>query len=68
MVITLRNGQSMQLSFLAVPLIYEPLTSQPIMYVKENYNHLTELDLADCVYEDDKLSIEILIRSTTTRS
>ena len=61
--IALRNGQSIQLSFLTVPLICEPLTSQPIMYAKENCDHLTELDLADCAYEDDKLSVDILVGS-----
>ena len=61
--IALRNGQSIQLSFLTVPLISEPLTSQPIMYAKENCDHLTELDLADCAYEDDRFSVDILVGS-----
>ena len=59
----LRNGQSIQFSFLTVPLIDEPLTSQPITYAKENCDHLTELDLANCANEDDRFSVDILVGS-----
>lgn len=31
------------------------------MYAKEHYGHLSELDLADCACEEDKLNIDILI-------
>ena len=61
--IALKHGLSLCLSFLTVPFICEPLTSQPIMYAKENYRHLVDLDLADCACEDDKLSIDILVGS-----
>ena len=58
-----RDGRSLQLSFLTVPFICEPLTSQPIMYAKENYRHLADLDLADSACEDDRLSVDILVGS-----
>ena len=61
--ITPRQGLSLQLSFLTVPFICEPLTSQLIMYARENYRHLVDLDLADCACEDDKLSVDILVGS-----
>ena len=61
--IALRHGLSLQLSFLTVPFICEPLTSQPIVYFRENYRHLVDLDLADCASEHDKLSFNILLGS-----
>ena len=33
------------------------------MYAKENCNHLIELDLAWCAYEDDRLNVDILVES-----
>ena len=45
--IALKNGGRVELPFLSVPLICEPLTSQPILYANENYAHLADLDLAD---------------------
>ena len=65
--IALKNGQSIQLSFLTVPLICEPLTSQPITYAKENCDHLTELDLADCA-KMTNLVLTSLLDLTTTGS
>ena len=61
--VVLRDGRSLQLSFLTVPFICEPLTSQSIMYAKENYHHLADLDLADCACEDDRLTVDILVGS-----
>ena len=48
-----------------MPLICEPLTSQPIVYAKENCDCSTDLDLADCACEDDRLSVDILVRSNS---
>jgi len=36
----LKNGRNMQLSFLTVPFICEPLSSQPTAYASEHYPHL----------------------------
>jgi len=59
----LKNGRSLKLSFLSVPLICEPLTNQPITHVKESYAHLASLDLADHASGDDTLNVDILIGS-----
>ena len=61
--IALKNGRRVELVFLSVPLICEPLTSQPILYANENYAHLADLDLADSACGDDRLDIDILIGS-----
>ena len=45
--LTLRDGDSQQLTLLAVPMICEPLASQPIAFCQNNYEHLSGLDLAD---------------------
>ena len=61
--IALKNGGRVELPFLSVPLICEPLTSQPILYANENYAHLADLDLADSACGDDHLDIDILVGS-----
>ena len=59
----LKDGRSMQLSFLTVPFICEPLSSQPTVYASEHYPHLAGLELADYATEQDTLSIDILVGS-----
>ncbi|XP_065917691.1 uncharacterized protein [Dysidea avara] len=59
----LKDGRSMQFSFLTVPLICEPLTSQPTMYASESYPHLAGLELADYATEEDTLSVDVLVGS-----
>jgi len=61
--IVLKDGQSLQLSFLIVPLICEPLTGQPTLYAAESYPHLTGLELADYATEEDTLTVDILVGS-----
>ena len=61
--IALKNGGRVELLFLSVPLICEPLTSQSILYANENYVHLADLDLADSGCGDDHLDIDILVGS-----
>jgi len=59
--VVLKNGRSMQLSFLTAPFICEPLSSQPTAYASEHYPHLAGLELADYATEQDTLSIDILV-------
>ena len=59
----LKDGRHLEMSFLTVPLICEPLTTQPITCAKEGYQHLSELDLADFSYGDEDLEVDILIGS-----
>ena len=40
--LTLRDGDSQQLTLLAVPMICEPLASQPIAFCQNNYEHLSD--------------------------
>ena len=51
-----------------VPLICEPLTTQPITCSKEGHQHLSELDLADFSYGDEDLEVDILIGSDQVKS
>ena len=45
--LSLRAEGSINLLFLAVPLICEPLCGQPISHAREHYEYLTKLDLDD---------------------
>lgn len=45
---------------LVVPFICSPLTSQPINYTRESYDHLLVLELANT---GDSLEIDVLIGS-----
>ena len=53
LIITSRNGENLQFSFLSVPFICEPLMTQPLSHVVESFPHLRELDLADTGGEAD---------------
>ena len=56
-----RGSESLQLSFLAVPLICcDPLVNQPLSHVVEMFPHLSGLDLADIGGETD---IDVLVGS-----
>ena len=48
-----REGKNLQLTFLAVPLICNPLARQPLSHAVEMFPHLSELDLADAGGESD---------------
>ena len=48
---------------LVVPFICNPLTSQPISYSREHYNHLSGPDLADSAGAADVLEVDALIGS-----
>lgn len=54
----------LELQFLTVPLICEPLSGQPISYAIERYPHLSDLELADPVHHsNDNMEINVLIGS-----
>ncbi len=59
----LKDGGHMEMSLLTVPLICEPLSTQPITRAKEVYQDISDLDLADFSYGDDDLEVDILIGS-----
>ena len=59
-----KNKSLLELQFLTVPLICEPLSGQPISYAVERYPHLSNLELADPVnHSSDNMEINVLIGS-----
>ena len=52
---SLKNGQSLEMSFLSVPLICEPISNQPVMFVCGNCSQFASLELADSCHGDEKL-------------
>ena len=61
--LSLRAGGSINLLFLAVPLICEPLCGQPISHAREHYEYLTKLDLADNPCGAEQIEVDMLIGS-----
>ena len=57
------SGERLKLSALAVPFICDPVTSQPISYSRECYDHLLGLELADSADAEDVLEVDVLIGS-----
>ena len=57
----LNNGEMMGIQALVVPVICKPLTSQPISYTRETYDHLVDLELADSASAEDCLEVDALI-------
>ena len=53
----------LKLTTLVVPLICNPLTSQPINDARNHYDHLLEIDLADSANVGDILEVDVLIGS-----
>ena len=58
-----QSGGAVQLSFLSVPLICDPISDQPITHAMENYEYLADLDLADYSSASDLLEADVLIGS-----
>ena len=55
-----RDKSLLELQFLTVPLICEPLSGQPISYAVERYPHLSNLELADPVHHSsDNMEINL---------
>lgn len=61
--VVMRDRQPKQLALCTVPHICEPLASQPINFCRDNYEHLSGLDLADSSDGSSRLKIDILIGS-----
>jgi len=58
-----RNGGSVKITALVVPLICEPICSQPVNLARETFHHLSGLDLADSSHLGDTLEVDMLIGS-----
>jgi len=58
-----KKGSPINILFSTVPLICEPLCCQPVAYTKQQYRHLSNLDLADFSRVGEKLQIDALIGS-----
>ena len=58
-----KEGNHINILFLTVPLICEPLSCQPVAHTKQQYSHLSDLDLADSSQVGDELQIDALIGS-----
>ena len=59
--LTLRDGETQQLTLLAIPMICEPLASQPIAFCQNIYEHLS--GLADSSDGHSRLEVDILVGS-----
>lgn len=59
----MEDGETLKLTALVVPLICNPLTSQPIDYSKGHYDHLLGIKLADSADIGDVLEVDLLIGS-----
>ena len=57
------DGGATQLSLLAVPIICDPLSNQPIAHAIKKYDYLANLDFADYSCVTDMLEVYIFIRS-----
>ena len=58
---SLKNGHSLEMSFLFVPLICEPISNQPTTFVCSNNSQFASLELADCCHENESLEVDILV-------
>ena len=58
-----KNGDTMRIQALIVPVICNPLTSQPISHTKKTYDHLVDLELTDSDNAEDCLEVDALIGS-----
>ena len=61
-VLDARNWSAVDLQLVAVPLICNPLSEQPIVCAIKNFPQLTHLDLACSASCDNDLQVDILIR------
>ena len=64
----LRGGQMKQLTLFVVPLICEPLTCQPIVFCRDNFQRLSGLTLADPSDGQEQLEVDILMTNTGASS
>lgn len=61
--LTMKDGTSKQLKLFTVPMICEPIISQPISICCNNFDHLAGMDLADYSNGNESLEVDILIGS-----
>ena len=61
--INTKDGETLKMTALAVPVICHSLTSQPISHSRECYHHLLGLELADSADVSDVLEVDVLIGS-----
>ena len=61
--IALKNGQQKQFKLFTVPVICEPLSSQPVTLCQDTFDHIMNLDLADPSDGCSQLDVDILIGS-----
>ena len=58
-----KDHGTLKITALVVPVICNPLTSQPISQSQERYDHLIGLELADSADTSDALEVDVLIGS-----
>ena len=58
--LALKNGQTAQLLLFTVPIICEPLSSQPISLCQDRFRHLKGIDLVQPSEDHFHLEIDIL--------
>ena len=61
--VNIEENETLKLTALVVPFICNPLTSQPINFSGQSYDHLIGLELADSAEVSDVLEIDMLIGS-----
>ena len=61
--VKLKGRGTKQLSLFTVPLICEPLMCQPVALCQANFQHLSDLTLADSADAQNRLQVDILIGS-----
>ena len=61
--IALKNGQQKQFKLFTVPVICEPLSSQPVILCQDTFDHIMNLDLADPTDSCSQQDVDILIGS-----
>ena len=57
----LSESSKVQMTALAVPLIWSPLKDQAIQFAQQSYSHLADLELADHPTEDCDSEVDVLI-------
>ena len=61
--LVMKDGETLKVTALVVPLICNPLTSQPVNYSKDHYKHLVGIELVDSADIGDVLEVNMLIGS-----
>ena len=56
-----REGENEEMELSTVPLVCQPLLSQPIDLCKSDYQHLHDLELADSSAEGESMQVDLLI-------